>query len=288
MTKKYAEYAYEDVYDKEILGEETQEDKIEHLRISGKHIGYFLKTIISGQYVESEIYPYYFKKKDVPRSDKEKSSRKAQKNLNDKNSLKKFLRAVHANFTKGDLILTLTYADYYLPDEEQARKDITNFIRKLKRYRKKHGLPDLKYIYVIGCVNEEERKHTKKVRVHHHLIINDMDRDTVESLWGKGRAEAKRLQPDDFGLDGIARYMAGQNNGSKRWYASRNLDQPKIYRSFTKLSKRKAEKMARREADWKETFERIYKGKYKYIDCKPYESDFTGGFYLYCRMRRRD
>jgi hypothetical protein len=146
----------------------------------------------------------------------------------------------------------------------------------------------LKYIYVIGCVNEEQRKTSKKVRVHHHLIINDMDREVVESLWGKGRCETKRLVPDDFGLDGIARYMAGQNNGSKRWYASRNLKQPKVFKSYTKLTKRKVEKLYRMEVDHKETFEKLYKEKYQYIDCKRFESDFTGGFYLYCRMRKRD
>jgi hypothetical protein len=288
MAKKYAEYAYEEIFDKEILGEETQEDKIEHLRISGKHFGYFLKTIVSGEYVESEIYPYYFKKKDMPRSDKEKPSRKAQKNLNNKNSLKKFLRMVHTNFTKGDLILTLTYADYYFPDEEQARKDMQNYINRLKRYRKKNGLPELKYLYVISFVTEDERGSTKKVRIHHHMIINQMDRDVAEELWGKGRAEAKRLQPDTYGFEGIVRYMFGQGRGFRKWVASRNLDKPEVHRSFTRLTNRKAEQLYMTEAYREETFEKLYKGKYKYIDCKPYESDFTGGFYLYTRMVKRE
>lgn len=285
MAKTY-DYEPNEIYDREILGEETLEEKIEQLR--GINYCYVVKTIISGPIVESEIYPVYTKRKNIPRREKEKISRTAQKNLNDKNAKKKITRLVNTNFTNRDLAVTLTYQDRYLPNEEQARRDIQNYIRKLKRYRKKHGLPDLKYIYVIGCVSEEEKKNSKKVRVHHHLIINDMDRDVVENLWGKGRAEAKRLQPDDFGLEGIARYMADQNNGSKRWYASRNLKQPKVYKSYTKLTKRKAEKLARNGASWEETFEKMYKGKYKYSDCKMYESDFTGGFYLYCRMRRRN
>ncbi|MDF2609076.1 MAG: hypothetical protein K0R92_550 [Lachnospiraceae bacterium] len=285
MTKYY-DYDPEEIYDRDVLGEETTEEKIEQLR--GKNYSYVVKTIVSGPVVECEIYPVFTNKKNLPRRNKEKTSRNVQKNLNDKNAKKKVSRLVNANFTSKDLAVTLTYTDHYLPNEKQARKDVTNFLRRVSRYRKKHGLPDLKYIYVIGCVDDEERKHSKKVRIHHHLIINDMDRDVVEGLWGKGRAEAKRLQPDDFGLEGIARYMAGQNNGSKRWYASRNLDQPKVYRSFTKLTKKKAEQMYRTQADWEETFEKIYKGKYKYLDCKPYESDFTGGFYLYARMRKRE
>jgi hypothetical protein len=76
--------------------------------------------------------------------------------------------------------------------------------------------------------------------------------------------------------------------GAKRWNASRNLKQPKVYKSYTKLTKRKVEKLARNEIDRIEAFEKMYKGKCKYNDCRLYESDFTGGFYLYCRMQRRE
>lgn len=281
---KYYDYNPEEIYDSSILGDITPEDRIEQLR--GKKYCYVVKTTVSGPIIESEIYPVYSDRKNTPRREKQNLTNIAQKNLNDRNAKKKIIRLINTNFTDKDLAVTLTYKDNYLPDEEQARKDIQNYIRRLKRYRKKHGLPDLKYIYVIGCVSTEERKKSKKVRVHHHLIINDMDRDTVEGLWGKGRCSTKRLQPDDFGLEGIARYMANQNKGSKRWYASRNLKQPKVYKSYTKLTHRKAEQLATRQCDWQETFEKLYKGKYKYADCKMYVSDFTGGFYLYCRMRR--
>ena len=286
MSKLYANYAYEDIYDREVLGEETTEEKIEQLRRSFKY-GIVCKTIISGEMLESEIYPCY-SRKEVQRMPKENTSREAQKNLNDKNAKKKITRLIHTNFEfHKDLAVTLSYTDHYLPSEEQARKDVINFIRRLKRARKKIGLADLKYIYVIGC--EEEGKKSKKVRIHHHLIINDMDRDQVESLWTKGgRVETKRLQPDEFGVEGLARYMANQNKGSKRWYASRNLKQPTVHRSFTKLSKRKMEQLARKQIDHKETFEKMYKGKYKYGKCDMYESDLFGGFYLYCRMRRMD
>ena len=114
-----------------------------------------------------------------------------------------------------------------------------------------------------------------------------MDRDAAEDLWGKGRVEAKRLQPDEYGLEGMARYMMKQAKvnkydfyeqpkGTNRWYASRNLKQPTVYRSVTKLTKRKAEQMVINQTDWEDTFEKLYKSKYKYLNCKPYVSDFTG------------
>lgn len=285
MAKNY-DYDPDWIYDREAIGDEITEEKIEQLR--GMKYGYVVKTIISGPIVESEIYPVYTNRKNTPRRDKEKTSREVQKKLNDRNAKKKITRLVNTNFTPKDLAVTLTYQDHYLPDYDQARKDIQNFIRKLKRYRIKHNLPDLKYIYVIGCVDEEERGNTKKVRIHHHMIINDMDRDVVESLWGKGRAETKRLQPDDYGLEGIARYLAGQNKGKKRWYASRNLEQPKVYKSFSKITKRKAEQLIRKEIDFQETFEKLYQGKYQYVNCTTFISDLTGGCYLYAKMRKRE
>jgi hypothetical protein len=289
MTKLYDSYLPEEIYNKEVLGEETIEEQIERLKRSLKY-GIVCRTIISGEMLESEIYPC-FSKKDIPRRDKEKPSREAQQNLNDKNAKKKIKRLIHTNFKfREDLIVDPSYEDHYLPTEAEAKKDMINFIRRLKRARKKLGLSPLKYIYVIGY--EEEGKKTKRIRIHHHMVINDMDRDLVESLWGKGRIQTRRLQPDDFGVEGRATYMinhmAKQSKGAKRWFASRNLKQPRVYKSFTKLSKRKMEQLARKEIDWEETFEKLYKEKYKYSDCKMYESEITGGFYLYCRMRRRD
>jgi len=296
--KKIYDYNPEDIYEKEVFGEETIEETLERLRRSSKY-SIVCKTIMSGEMIECQIYQC-FSKKDTPRRDKTKLSTEAQQNLNDKNAKKKIVRIIHTNFAfHKDLILDPSYDDKHLPTEEQAKKDISNYIRKIKRVRKKLGLPELKYIYVIGTT-----KSKGIIRYHFHMIINDMNRDLVESLWGKGRVTTRRLQPDDFGVEGRAIYMAkhsqkqkeikkeinmdNHSKWSKRWYGSRNLKQPKEYRSITKLSKKKMEQMARKEIDWKETFERLYKGRYIYADCQRYISDQFGGVYLYCRMRRRD
>ena len=265
----------------------TREEKIDELRKSSKKYKYYLKTIISGDMLETEIYPIYTKRSDVPRRDKEKASKESQDNLNDKNARKRFIRMLNSNFGKDDLLLTATYEDRYLPTQKQAKKDITNYIRRLKNYREKHGLPELKYIYVIEYVDEEEQHKSKKIRVHHHLIINKMDRDVAENLWKRGRVEARRLQPDDFGLEGIARYLLKDPKG-KRWYGSRNLKEPIVSRLTTKLSKRKAEKIAMNQGDLPGMLEKLYNDKYRFNDSQTYTSDITGGVYIYCRMKRRD
>ncbi|NFL86825.1 hypothetical protein FDB24_11365 [Clostridium botulinum] len=280
--KLYDRYGYEEVYNKDLnlLSEESKEDRIESLRKNDRY-SYVVKTITSGDIVESEIYPTWKNRNDMPRGKRKNKQRAAQKNLNDKNTKKKIVRLVNTNFTNNDVMVTLTYDDKHLPNEEEARKDIQNYIRKLRRYRRKEGLSELKYIYVIEFKKEEEK--SKKIRVHHHMIINKMDRDIIEKLWGKGYANAKRLQSDEFGLEGMARYIAKDLKGSRRWSASRNLKQPKITVSKTRLTKRKIENMIKNENSFKGIFENTYKGC-KYNDCKVMYSEINGGFYLHARL----
>ena len=111
---------------------------------------------------------YMKREKDRPRLDKENVSKESQANLNEKNAKKQFIRLMNTNFGKNDLVITLTYEDKYLPVQKQAKKDVTNYIRRLKRYREKIGLPPLKYLYVIEWVDEADQHKSKKVRVHHH------------------------------------------------------------------------------------------------------------------------
>lgn len=307
-VKKYTEYDYESIYNKELLGEESVEECIEQLKRSGKAYGYVVKTIQSGDMLESEIYPLYRKRKQVPKREEQetKESRLAQINLNWKNAVKNAVRLINANFKQNDYFVTLTYKDGYLPNEEQAKKDIKNYIAKLRRYIKKNKLPELKYMYSIEFIGEDERGRTKKIRIHHHIIMNAViPRELVEDMWGKGRADAKRLQPDEFGYEGVTRYITKKRklhqcntkikDGTeetdvrkfeKAWVSSKNLKKPTVHKATTKLTKRKAENMAKNQNELKELFEQLYNNKYIYNDSTTYISDITGGFYLYARMRK--
>nr|WP_294490609.1 hypothetical protein [uncultured Anaerosporobacter sp.] len=306
-VKKYTDYDYESIYNKELLGEESIEEAIEQIKKSGKDYGYVVKTIQSGEMLESEVYPLYRKRKQIPKRDKEKTkaSRDAQIKLNWKNSVKYAVRLINTNFKRNDYFVTLTYKDGDLPSEERAKKDMKNYIKKLRRYIKKEDLEAIKYMYAIEFVGEDERGHTRKVRIHHHMIMNAViPREVVEDLWGKGRADCKRLQPDEFGLEGVARYITKRcnlhrNNSKdksqeeeirkfeKSWISSKNLKKPTINKSTTKLTRRKAENMAKNQNQLKELFEKLYSNKYTYNDSTTYISDITGGFYLYARMRKK-
>lgn len=266
--------------------EDSLEERIEKLR--DKNVSkYRVKTIRSGPMLEVEVYPIW--REPVPgekRAKRVRELRKAQSNLNDKNSKKYLVRLINTNFTKNDIWITLTYQDGRLPaDIEQAKKDVTNYIRRLKRHIKKHNLPELKYVYVTEYRDADGKR---KKRVHHHMVINFPDRDVAEELWnGGGRTQTRRLQPDDFGLEGLARYIAKDKSETtiKRYTPSRNLKQPTITVADSKITRRRAEKIATEENMAHETFEKLYPN-YHFNDMQVRYSPYVSGAYIYVRMKR--
>jgi len=242
------------------------------------------KRIDYGPFTDAEIYPVTLRESRMSRKAKNRQSRLAQKNLNDKNAKKHIIRLVNGNFTDKDIVVHLTYDQLHLPMvEEQARRDLANYIRRIKSARKKKGLPALKYLAVIECRDPHDGR--VGVRIHHHIVMSgDMSRDEVEALWGKGRSNADRLQADEHGYEGLARYMTKDPRGSKRWCASKNLKQPEVHINDHKFSKRRVEQLASCPGDWAQ-IEKIYPGC-KVIDCKPEVNAISGGIYLYIKMIR--
>lgn len=288
MGKKrhWTEYDYENIYNKQILGEQTIQETIDRLGRDWNRCKIMVKTIQSGNMLESEIYPVWECKS--ARQAKKKKSREEQKRLNDINTCKEIVRYINNNFTTNDLLLTLDYTDYYYPTEERAKKDIKNYIKKLVRYRKKHNLPPLKYVYFISYMTEEEAKTTKTIRMHHHIIINNMNRDDAEKMWAKGgRVNSKRLQPDNYDLAAVGIYLANNRGGKRRWAKSRNLKPPIENRSVSRLTKKKTVEIAKKEPEHKELFEKLYSNKYRFLDSTVYYNDVIGGFYIRARMRKK-
>lgn len=239
------------------------------------------KKIYSGDMFESEIYPITIQERKQSRGKKKKISSKEQKNLNSKNAVKKLVRLVNTNFTNKDLFATYTYNSKNLPNTlEEAKRDIKNHIRSIRRYLKKNGLPELKYIAVI-----EYKEGKQAIRIHHHMILSgDIDRDTLEKLWKKGRCNTHRLQADEFGYEGLSRYVSKDPKGSKRYIPSRNLKQPKININDFKFSKRKVEKLAKSQGE-KRIFEELYKG-YIFRDYKVEVNKITGAISIYIKMQK--
>lgn len=261
--------------------EPTTEETLELMR-SPEISGYRRRTITAGEYREVEIYPLYRTLK-AKRSANFTLTKEAQQKVNARNSAKHVMRMAHANFVAGrDLFLTLTYWGVKAPTLERAKKDIRNYLKAIRRARKRQGLPPLKYIYVIQF--EEDGR---EVRVHHHLIMSEMDRDEAEHLWNKGRAQSDRLKPDDQGLAALAEYITRSKRGNKRVVMSRNLKKPTVSEADHAISRRQMERMV---ADCRIAAREIFEKQYpdwQFSECSAFVNDVFPGAHIYARMRKR-
>lgn len=280
----YSSESYLDFFDLD-----TTEDRIEDLRHEDV-FRYRVKTFKCGKLLESEIFPLWRGQKTASRAKKKRKSSPSQENLNDKNAKKTLVRYVNNNFTEKDIWFTGTFDDLHLPKgDEEVHRFVLNYIRRIKHRRQKLKLQGgLRYVYVIEGRPEGSSDDDQVIRYHVHIILSgDMDRDEIEEMWSGGRRrEAHRLQPDEFGLTGLAKYISkAPKKGRKRWGHSQNLKLPKPTVADHKISKRQAERIAENANAAPEVFERVYPG-YRFLDIETKYSDFVPGAYIYARMRR--
>lgn len=235
------------------------------------------KRIISGKYLEVEHFPVTAHGHRHDR--RRKLSRIEQQNLNEKNATKKLIRLVNTNFIKGDICIHFTYCDDERPEtEKEVLKDVQNYFRRVKDYRKKNGLPQIKYIYVIE--NEGGKFHI-------HGIMSAMDRDIAEQLWKHGDSnKADIFKPNiQNGGEAFARYISKKPMGAKRWNCSTNLKQPEVKTKDDTHTRSEMARIARERVDDREYWERKYKG-YRFVSATPTYNEFNGWWYIYVRMYR--
>lgn len=244
-------------------------------------MGYRVRTVKAGNQLDVDVYPL-FGREQASRARKamQHVTREAQKKINLRNAKRRIVQLVNHNFTEKDIALHLTYDNP--PDYDQCQKDVRNFMRRVKRLRKKLGLPEMRYVYVI----EDDEYGTKK-RIHSHIVMSGgIHREELEKLWARGYANADRLQLNEQGLEGLARYMVKSQRNRKKWCCSRNLKEPQMRVSDCKLSNVKVKRIARglpNEA--KEVLRKAYPG-YEYVNCEVLYSDFVDGVTIRAQMRR--
>ncbi len=256
------------------------------------------KIYCGADYLEVDIIPRTETENVRPgkRSKKQKVSAPKQKNLNDKNAKRYFVQLINSNFGENDVHVTVTYSNEYLPDTiEEAEREAANYIRRISYRRKKEGLPPLKYILVTEY--SMGKTTGKPVRIHHHIIMNSgLDRDTIEELWRKpkrkgqkkgdkiGFANTDRLQPNEYGLEALARYLMKNPNGKKRWSSSQNLTKPWSRTNDHKYTRKQVEKIVKDEADNTEFWRKKYPG-WVLTESKPVYNEITG-WSIYLKLRR--
>lgn len=240
---------------------------------------------VCGNYLEVNIYPVY----PVARSrgKKRKPSSDVQERLNDLNAKKKLTRLLNTNFDSGDIEIHLTYAPEKHPaDYNAAKRDIQNYLRRVRRWRQKNGCEELKYIWVC----EGDGMNT---RFHFHVTMNaGVPRDTLDELWGFGYANSRKIEFNEHGAEGLAEYITKQLRrespelaGSRRWNGSRNLKKPKVYQRDGKISARRVKEMATHDFDSPTVFTKQYPG-WSFAGCSPFHNPINNGYYLRVRMYR--
>jgi len=251
-------------------------------------MGYRTRTIKAGTRLEAEIYPIFGRsqEQDAKRAN-QNLTKERQQQLNTKRAKRRLVLLMENNFSYDrDIHVTLTYAEE--PNLKRCRKDIRNFLNRVKRQREKRGLEELKYIYAIG--------HDRDQRIHVHMVMNGgISRDELEKMWGNGYANTIRLQKQGGGLQGMANYLyrqnekardSGEREGFHMWSGSRNLKKPKEHVSDTKISNRKVKMIAQHFSTTAyEIMEKIYPG-YSLENCQVQYSDVVDGVYIRCVMRK--
>lgn len=234
-------------------------------------MGVRTKKYYTGDYLEIEVFNVSKKKKPVSRARKVKESSPAQKNLNDKRRKRYFVRLVNSNFRKGDLTIELTYSNEHLPeDRDEMRRDIRNFIARVKRRFKKQ-FPDraFKYIYVIPKCSVDGSG--SKARPHFHMFLTGgLDRDLIEELWGKGYANTDRIKFTEVGATGKAIYMADQARSERSWSGSQNLIKPEPVVSDKAITASQMDRIINDPSDGR-YIEKLINGRnktrYTFTDC---------------------
>ncbi len=173
-------------------------------------------------------------------------------------SLRKLSRLINANFSPGDLFLTLTFRGKRRPKAADAEKLFARWIRELRQLRKVLRLGELKYIAVMEQAE----------RLHIHVLLNDMSVDDVSRIWEHGKVIASRLEKDGE-YTGIAHYVTkeGQQPNKRRWRQSQNLRKPEV--TERKISAREAGKEIEVPKGWKVALrictEHAEWGVYRYV-----------------------
>lgn len=225
-----------------------------------------------------------------------KESQPAQKNLNDRNSKRYLVQLGNGNFGKGDYHVTLTYDNENLPETiEEAEKQVSNYILRIKRYRKKLEIDNIKYILVTEY--KFKKNNEKLKRIHHHIIMNGgVDRNIIEDLWSKrrrkgeregrriGYVNADRIQINENGIEALCKYIIKDPSGKKRWTSSRNLIRPESVINDRKFSKRKIERVAK-SSNLKEEMQKFYP-KHNIVNAEAVYYELTG-WHIYLKMWKK-
>lgn len=176
-----------------------------------------------------EIGKYYTKRYHPERRGrlpKRNKTTEQQREINDRQLVRKLTRVLNANFNETSWYLTFSYAKEYRPESVDELKKHKRELLKGMRKAFKEADSELKYV--------ETAEVGERGAVHIHMVINDIDLRKIKLLWCYGYVTAKPL--DRSGqyrrlAEYFVKYYKKTRNTSeqiqkKAYNCSRNLIRP--------------------------------------------------------------
>ena len=216
---------------------------------------YVRETVTAGDTIEVRKYhTIKYSRKGQRRGCNTGKTTERQARINRRNAERTLRQLINTNFGGGDIHLVLTYRREERPGVERAKRDITEFLKKLRAAYRAEGR-ELKYIKV-----PPERVNGA---IHHHLIVNGIDARIIRELWAYGGVHPSYLDyTGNYG--GLARYiiketdgklargaearekaMSGEDYCGRRWSCSRNLKKPEIKKEIVRAETWREQPVAR-------------------------------------------
>ncbi len=269
------------------------------------------KQMKSGNLLEVDFYPVWANGHKMPtRAPKTNISTEVQFRYNRNQAIKKLIRLVNVNFDNSDYYIHPTYKTENEPkNEDAARKDMNNFIRRSKRYIAKklkeiqkeieetlvefEKYPESKTISkALSSLKLKENELSRPFKYiysieeaskwHFHMFFSGcgLTKDEIAELWGKGILEGDKFAPDEFGPEAAAAYMAKDPKGRKSFVYSRNLEKPKEPKvKDGKLTRGGLARLAQTRVDDASYWEKRYKG-YRFMRSYPRFNKFNNHWYM--------
>ena len=269
--------------------------------------GYAVHHIRSGAMLEVSVCPRWRMTPSARRALKEKKTSEAMQRINARNKELHIMRLIECNFSGEAFVLTPTYdypaedygfvniddmLEYYeanhLPETDaDVRRDVRNFLNKLKRRMKSPKA--LKWILQIE-EGVKEQPFGMPNHLHAHMVIEaeGLTQDEIKALWPHGFMRCDRLDLTHKGSARLAAYFCKQKRGGRWWSHSRNLKKPVETVSYHSISHRRVAQLANDVRQYgREIFEDYYKG-YSLQDAPVVRySDYGPGCYIYARLYRK-
>lgn len=287
------------------------------------------KQTRSGRLFEADFYPVFADGRRVPtRAPKTKPSTAEQIRYNHLQAVKQLVRIVNENFDETDYYMHPTYAPENAPQsEEEARRDITNFFRRIRTRRASEAkslrrelaeaeeaaskMPEnaflasaveklkgkiakleapFKYVYAIEEQIYKRGRYAGRSNWHFHLFqTGGLSLKELKQMWPGGICvKCENYDPHKFGPEAAALYMCKDPRGSKRYVCSRNICKPKPPEiKDGSVTARTVERTAKQRVDDRKYWERRYKG-YKFVRCYSRYNPYNGNWYVSVVMYKTD